>query len=76
MANPQPPAGLSGTPWRDSGNATPTGTVCAARPASLTAAATLPAHAVDADDLVDNGDRALDKARHRGRDRVEVCVRG
>ena len=47
-------------------------------PAHITASvgvATLPAHAVDADDLVSKADRALCKAKQRGKDRVEVYVR-
>jgi diguanylate cyclase (GGDEF)-like protein len=38
--------------------------------------ATLPAHAVDADDLVSKADSALYRAKQLGGDRVEVCVRG
>jgi diguanylate cyclase (GGDEF)-like protein len=48
-------------------------------PAHITASvgvATLPAHAVDADDLVSKADRALYKAKLRGKDCVEVYVRG
>jgi diguanylate cyclase (GGDEF)-like protein len=47
-------------------------------PAHITASvgvATLPAHAVDADDLVSKADRALYKAKQRGKDCVEVYVR-
>jgi len=48
-------------------------------PAQITASvgvATLPAHAVDADDLVSKADRALYKAKQVGKDRVEVYVPG
>ena len=38
--------------------------------------ATLPAHAVDADDLLSKADRALYKAKERGKDRVEVYIPG
>jgi diguanylate cyclase (GGDEF)-like protein len=50
-----------------------------APPAHITASvgvATLPAHAVDADDLLSKADRALYKAKQRGKDCVEVYVRG
>jgi len=46
-------------------------------PAHITASigvATLPAHAVDADDLVNRADRALYEAKQRGKDRSEVYV--
>jgi len=48
-------------------------------PAQITASvgvATLPAQAVDADDLVSKADRALYKAKQRGKDRAEVYVPG
>jgi diguanylate cyclase (GGDEF)-like protein len=48
-------------------------------PAHITASvgvATLPAQAVDADDLVSKADTALYKAKQLGKDRVEVYVRG
>jgi len=38
--------------------------------------ATLPAHAVDADELLSKADRALYKAKERGKDRVEVYIPG
>ncbi len=47
-------------------------------PAQITASvgvATMPAHAVDADDLVSKADTALYKAKQRGKDRVEVYLR-
>jgi len=48
-------------------------------PAHITASvgvATLPAQAIDADDLVNQADRALYRAKQRGKDRVEVYVSG
>jgi diguanylate cyclase (GGDEF)-like protein len=48
-------------------------------PAHITASvgvATLPAHAVDADDLVSKADKALYRAKQHGKDRAEVYVSG